>query len=678
MLNEDIAPVADKKASLAEADLQSESSSFFGSLTAQLKTWLQFKGSVTQSEFEPLPLWLWVLFSLALLSMSSQIKLPFSGGRLALADLSVSLAFLGLLWRSWRNKERVFYPLSGLILLALFALANFFAGSGRGGAFETLKLYQQYFCGFLVLSYFLRRSPFAVALLFSLGLFSNLLLAVIQTIMYGYGSIQAPADVLALPLGFRKALTGFFRSRMALSFYFAVSLAWLQPQWLGRNPGFWRSLAILLLTVLVLCFIAHGMMLALCMLALLIASLFLHKKALLLNLLALLLLLFSLAVGQKNVQRDCVLSTLNPCKSGAYAGELKTCHMDFLAALRMAALKPGFGIGSGRYQDNIGRCYGELPNPSYNDIDSDTQAGWGILAGTVGFPLSFLFALALLGAAVLALRKYQSQQSSAACQQLGAASALLVLFGGFFISNPMIRGLCWFLIAAICSAILPQGAELRNKLNEFGFKRIILGGLALGLLLLPLLARKAVTDPLHNKSLSSSPRPQRSAVSATPSTFVSQGSDFFLVVNASQVKEFTAPFEKHQDSQAADKLSLRIPDGKGVPPEGKEPAMEYGGALFEIELPQAQRCKIWLRTWWDGSCGNTINLQVDDEPRSITIGNDGTYHTWHWLESPRLYELAAGKHQLRVLNREDGIAFDQILITSDMEYFPQDIEEQQP
>ena len=259
MLNEDIAPVADKKASLAEADLQSESSSFFGSLTAQIKTWLQFKGSVTQSEFEPLPLWLWVLFSLALLSMSSQIKLPFSGGRLALADLSVSLAFLGLLWRSWRNKERVFYPLSGLILLALFALANFFAGSGRGGAFETLKLYQQYFCGFLVLSYFLRRSPFAVALLFSLGLFSNLLLAVIQTIMYGYGSIQAPADVLALPLGFGKALTGFFRSRMALSFYFAVSLAWLQPQWLGRNPGFWRSLAILLLTVLVLCFIAHGM-----------------------------------------------------------------------------------------------------------------------------------------------------------------------------------------------------------------------------------------------------------------------------------------------------------------------------------------------------------------------------------------------------------------------------------
>ncbi|NLZ63533.1 MAG: hypothetical protein GX902_06960, partial [Lentisphaerae bacterium] len=50
--------------------------------------------------------------------------------------------------------------------------------------------------------------------------------------------------------------------------------------------------------------------------------------------------------------------------------------------------------------------------------------------------------------------------------------------------------------------------------------------------------------------------------------------------------------------------------------------------------------------------------------------------TWHWLESPKLYKLAAGKHELRLLNREDGIAFDQILITTDHEYFPQEIEEQ--
>jgi len=154
------------------------------------------------------------------------------------------------------------------------------------------------------------------------------------------------------------------------------------------------------------------------------------------------------------------------------------------------------------------------------------------------------------------------------------------------------------------------------------------------------------------------------------------GADFFLVVNASKVKEFTPPFEKHQDSLAAEQTALRILDGKGVPPENEEPAMKYGGALFEIEVPQAVKCKIWVRCWWDGSCGNTLNLQVDDETRSATIGNDGTYHTWHWLESPKTYNLNAGKHTIRILNREDGISFDQILITTDMEYYPQEIEEQ--
>lgn len=80
--------------------------------------------------------------------------------------------------------------------------------------------------------------------------------------------------------------------------------------------------------------------------------------------------------GRQNIQRQTVLNTLNPCKTGKYAGELKTCHLDFLAALRMTAQRPWHGVGSGRYQECIGRCYGELPNPSYNDIDSDTQAGW--------------------------------------------------------------------------------------------------------------------------------------------------------------------------------------------------------------------------------------------------------------------------------------------------------------
>ena len=67
---------------------------------------------------------------------------------------------------------------------------------------------------------------------------------------------------------------------------------------------------------------------------------------------------------------------------------------------------------------------------------------------------------------------------------------------------------------------------------------------------------------------------------------------------------------------------------------------------------------------------------MDDEERSATVGNDGTYRVWHWMEAPRVYKLAAGKHKICLLNREDGIMFDQMLITGDPQYVPQGIEEE--
>ncbi|MFA6930873.1 MAG: hypothetical protein WCT05_11140 [Lentisphaeria bacterium] len=624
-----------------------------------------------------LPGWLLVLLSLTLLSMASQIKLPLAGGRLALADIPFALSFVGILWQSWKTKEPIYYPVLGLLLLIVAALANCFSTPGLAGAIETAQLIQQFFCGFLLFSYFLKHAPFAVCVVVSLGLFGNLLAAMVQTITYGFASIQAPADVKALPWGFGKALTGFFRSRMALSFYFAATLSWIQPQWLGRNPGFWRCTATAAASIFILCFIPHGMMLVLCLSVLLFCSLLFHKRAVFVNLVAAAVLLFSLVAGKQNVQRETILSTITPCKTGNYAGELKTCHLDFLAALRMAAQRPWYGVGSGRYQECIGRCYGDLPNPSYNDIDSDTQAGWGILAGTLGFPLVALLALTLLAALGISLKKHLQSKPTASCLSLSGFAALLVFGAGMFISDPLTRGLCWFLVLAMTSTTLPAALDSNSACSNFSCGKIFVVAIALGLLLFPIALRKAVSDPLRNPALSSHSvrvRPAQGSESAT--AFVSSGADVFLVLNTSQVKEFTPPFEKHQDSLASEKTALRIPDGKGVPPENEAPSMKYGGALFEFEVPQAAKCKIWVRTWWDGSCGNTLNLQIDEEPRSVTIGNDGTYHTWHWLETPKTYELSVGKHTLRLLNREDGIAFDQILITTDIQYYPQEIEEQ--
>ncbi len=636
------------------------------------------------------PIWLLALLSLALLNMASQIKFPFAGGKVAVADVTFAAAFLGLLWHNFRQRLSVFYPSLGLLGIVAAVVANYFSGPGMGGAIDLAQLVQQFFCGMLIFSYFLRHASFAAAVVVSLGLLLNVLAALGQTVMFGYGSIQAPADVLALPWGFGKALTGFFRSRMALSFFLAGALAWVQPQWLGRKAGFWRWLGTLLASVLVLSFIAHGMMLVLCLAVLLLTACFLSKRAVLLNLIAAAVIVFSLSWGgADNAQRRTVLATLNPVKVGDFAGELKTCHLDFLAALKMAARVPWRGVGSSRYQDCIGRCYGELPNPSYNDIAADTQAGWGILAGTLGFPTTALLLLLLLLAIADGLRRHLRSgnvggviRSDAPCLSLGSTAALAIFALGMFISNPLTRGLGWFLALALVGATLPAFGEENCACQQYGWKKIVLIGIFLGLLLSPVVLRPRAEDPLRGVAAGAAAARRPARISLAPTQAVSDNAglssgDFFLVLNASQVQEFTPPFEKYQDSLAAEKTALRILDGKGVPPEKEEPAMKYGGALFSFEVAEPVTVKVWVRTWWDGSCGNTLNLQIDDEPRSVTIGNDGTYKTWHWLESPKLYKLAVGKHELRLLNREDGIAFDQILITTDQEYFPQEIEEQQ-
>jgi len=148
------------------------------------------------------------------------------------------------------------------------------------------------------------------------------------------------------------------------------------------------------------------------------------------------------------------------------------------------------------------------------------------------------------------------------------------------------------------------------------------------------------------------------------------------VLNASAATEITAPMEKAQETGAPDDTILVIPDGKGVPPQGKQPELEYGGCVFEFETAEDFNAEIWLNVVWDGSCGNTIDIRVDDEKKSVTVGNDGTYNAWHWMKSPKSYKLRAGKHKLYILNREDGIKFAQAFITNDKNLVPQGFEEE--
>ncbi len=115
---------------------------------------------------------------------------------------------------------------------------------------------------------------------------------------------------------------------------------------------------------------------------------------------------------------------------------------------------------------------------------------------------------------------------------------------------------------------------------------------------------------------------------------------------------------------------LAIPQGAGNPPK-----VTTGQAVYHVRIPAAGLYTLWLRTYWDDSCGNSINVRIN-ETAPFTV-QDSTYQTWHWVRSPprlRQLLLPEGPMTLTLINREDGVRIDQVLLTTSRQMIPVDIE----
>ncbi|MBQ6470432.1 MAG: hypothetical protein IJJ33_00485 [Victivallales bacterium] len=612
-----------------------------------------------------LPEWLVWLIAASLVLMLTQVRLPALGGRLFLSDLGFLIGFVPLMGYCLLKRRTlpVLWPPAVLALLVA-GLAAIGAAPGLHGAVEVAQFIQMVFCGLILTGALLRNAPDLALGALGYAFAFHLIFACAQWKAFGFGTTLAPADLLELKYGFGDgSYGGLFRSRMAFSLFLGGMLAWGMPTLWGNGKVKWRCAVAVALTVAGLVFLPHGEILLLTVPVLLTGMCLRSWTAgawtLLAVLLAALLIFGPMRASHVSVLRE----TASPLKVGDYAGELRTNHLEFFAALSMAARVPWHGVGPGRYQECIGRCYGDLPNPSYNDIETDTQSGWGILCGTLGFPATLALALAMLAALVWGLKAHFAGEHPFA---LGGSMALAVLLPAMFVTDPFTRGLGWLPALAMASVGLPS-PQANSYRARVPWWLVVAVGCVLGVPLLATALRQRQDDPLP--AVGSHVR-QEAQQGALP-----QESDLFLVIDASEATRFTPPFEKGKDSQAAKNEILKIPDEKGKPPEGKEPAMEYGGAEFTFEVKAETRAKIWLRVWWDGSCGNTLNVRLDDAEHSETVGNDGAYRVWHWMESPKTYTLSAGQHRLQLLNREDGIMFDQLLITNDTQYVPSGVEE---
>ena len=130
--------------------------------------------------------------------------------------------------------------------------------------------------------------------------------------------------------------------------------------------------------------------------------------------------------------------------------------------------------------------------------------------------------------------------------------------------------------------------------------------------------------------------------------------------------------------KASGEKFIEAPEG----PDHKKIEPDTGAARIRFQVKQDGEYVLWTRVGWCCTCGNSLELAVDQgEPFEITSGTDG-YH-WHWLAAtkkvkkkwvPRVLKLSAGDHVLHVRSREDGSGLDQVLLTTDKEYVPTGIE----
>ncbi|MFZ4397346.1 MAG: hypothetical protein ACOYOU_17165 [Kiritimatiellia bacterium] len=114
---------------------------------------------------------------------------------------------------------------------------------------------------------------------------------------------------------------------------------------------------------------------------------------------------------------------------------------------------------------------------------------------------------------------------------------------------------------------------------------------------------------------------------------------------------------------------LEVPLGAG-----KTPKVKAGTAKIAVEIPAAGSYTLWLRTYWEGECSNTVLVQIDDQPPFL-VGADATYRAWHWVKFPVSKMtpppvMTQGGHTLTILHREDGVRVDQLLLTTNARFVP--------
>jgi hypothetical protein len=134
-----------------------------------------------------------------------------------------------------------------------------------------------------------------------------------------------------------------------------------------------------------------------------------------------------------------------------------------------------------------------------------------------------------------------------------------------------------------------------------------------------------------------------------------------LVLTLADGVEVVAPFQIRDDASAAGGVALVLPGGSKTKDH-------TGRASLSVTIPTPGTWQAWARVRWTNSCANSLTLKVGEAAEQL-VGEDLLYSCWHWVEAGK-FKLQPGKIPVTIIEREDGIAVDQLLFTCDAKYLP--------
>ena len=146
-------------------------------------------------------------------------------------------------------------------------------------------------------------------------------------------------------------------------------------------------------------------------------------------------------------------------------------------------------------------------------------------------------------------------------------------------------------------------------------------------------------------------------------------------------KQATGRDQKRAAQTASGGAFLEILEGANP----KDKSRITGEVVYHVSIPAAAQYKLWARSDWLDSCGNSFEViaypgSSASVPKNaadrtqFVLGEDSIYRRWHWVEYRQPLSLKKGIVTLRLRNREDGARVDRIFLCNDLAYVPGDAE----